>query len=60
MKPDKALLKSGVFWATILVAWLTLGTIAYHFGGIAYIFFALGSFVSLFFFFDRVFPFVRR
>jgi hypothetical protein len=60
MRIEIALIKYGVFWATVLIAWMALGYFAYHYSRIAATAVALGWIVFLCFLFGRILPRFRK
>ena len=60
MRLDTALLKHGAFWAMVLIAWMALATVAYHYGKVASVVVAIGWLVFLYFLFGRILPNARK
>jgi hypothetical protein len=60
MRLDIALLKHGAFWAMVLIAWMALATIAYHYSRLASAVVAIGWIVFLYFLFGRILPSARK
>jgi hypothetical protein len=60
MRLDTALLKNAAFWAMVLIAWMALFTIVYHYSRVATVMVAIGWIVFCCFLFGRILPNARR
>jgi hypothetical protein len=60
MRLDTALLKHSAFWAMILIAWMALATVAYHYSKAASVVVGMGWLVFLYFLFGRILPNARK
>jgi len=56
MKVDTALLKHGAFWAMVLIAWMALFAVTFHYSRPASAIVAIGWIVFLCFLFGRIWP----